>query len=172
MTLPRLTIRTYGDPCLRKRSLPVEEIGASERMLIEAMLETMYANKGVGLAAPQVGINQQIFVIDIGEGPWAVINPKILKKQGANLLEEGCLSVPGVTVNVKRPVKILVKYLDQHGELMEKYISGLLARVFQHENDHLRGRMIDDHVSWRKKKAFKKKLRTMTMTAKPDQGAL
>lgn len=172
MAIAKLTIRTYGDPCLRKRSIPVEEIGAGERMLIAAMLETMYANKGVGLAAPQVGINQQIFVLDAGEGPWAVINPKILKRQGGDFLEEGCLSVPGVTVNVKRPTKILVKYFDQHGELVEKQISGLLARVFQHENDHLCGRMIDDHVSWRKKKEFKKQLKTMTMTGKANQGAL
>ena len=95
MITTKLKIRLYGDPCLRKKSISVKSVGPGERMLIKAMLETMYEHKGIGLAAPQVGINEQIIVVDIGEGPFAIINPKVIKKSGSVKLEEGCLSIPG-----------------------------------------------------------------------------
>ena len=110
MTTTKLKIRVYGDPCLRKKSSPVKSVGASERLLIKNMLETMYEHKGIGLAAPQVGINEQIFVADVGDGPVAVINPRITKKRGSEVMEEGCLSIPGVLIKIKRPKKIFVSY--------------------------------------------------------------
>ena len=111
MITTKLKIRLYGDACLRKKSVSVKSVGPGERMLIKAMLETMYEHKGIGLAAPQVGINEQILVIDVGDGPFAVINPQIIKRSGSTKMEEGCLSIPGVVVNIKRPQKIIVQYL-------------------------------------------------------------
>ena len=97
---PILNVRIYGDPVLRKKSVPIKEIGPAERMFIESLTHTMYERDGVGLAAPQVGINQRIFVADMGEGATVFINPKILKKKGGTFLEEGCLSFPGIVVNI------------------------------------------------------------------------
>ena len=154
----KLAIRLYGDECLRKKSTPVKEVGVSERMLIKSMLETMYFYKGIGLAAPQVGINQQIFVADNGQCPVVVVNPKIVKKTGSTTREEGCLSIPGVHVVLKRPEKIWVKYTDENNQVVEQVFSDLMARVFLHENDHLFGKMIVDYLSAREKLEFKEKL--------------
>src|SRR3989338_6083888 len=101
MQATKLKIRLYGDPCLRKKSKSVKEVGSEERALIKAMIELMHESKGVGLAAQQVGINKQIFVADIGSGAMVFINPRILKKIGSGLMEEGCLSIPGVVVEIK-----------------------------------------------------------------------
>lgn len=157
----KLKIRLYGDPCLRKKSVLVKEVGTSERMLIAAMLEAMHENKGIGLAAPQVGINQQIFVADIGQGPVAVINPKVLKRIGSETVEEGCLSIPGVSVKVKRPKKITVRYTDQNNEIVERELEELMARVFLHETDHLLGRLIVDYASLSQKARLRKLLKSI-----------
>lgn len=156
-----LKIRLYGDPCLRKKSVPVKEAGSVERILIQAMIETMLKNKGVGLAAPQVGINQRIFVADIGEGPIAVINPKIVKKTGAMTMQEGCLSIPGVTVAVKRAKSIMVKYIDENNREIERRFDDLLARVILHETDHLDGKLIVDYASLSEKRKLKEKLKDL-----------
>lgn len=158
--LPKLTIRIYGDPCLRKKSAEVKAIGPGERLFIKALMAAMYEHKGVGLAAPQVGVNQQIFVADIGDGtgPAAYINPKILKKSGSQKMEEGCLSIPGVTVPVKRPQKVLVKYTDEHNQIVETELTDLLARVFQHESDHLHGKLIIDYAGITQKAKIRKQL--------------
>lgn len=159
MPATKLKIRLYGDPCLRKRSAEVKDVGPSERMLIGAMIATMHQAKGIGLAAPQVGINQRIFVADVGDGPRVFINPKIVKKGGSETLEEGCLSIPQVTVNVKRAKKINVKYLNEQNQPCEGEFQDILARVIQHESDHLNGKMIVDYASLTKKVKIKKKLR-------------
>ena len=164
MIKAKLKIRVIGDPCLRKKSEFLKEVGPSERMLIEAMLDAMYESKGVGLAAPQVGINQQIFVADVGDGPIVVVNPKILKKKGSVSHEEGCLSIPGVTVKVKRPEKIVVQYLDQNSQPVERELSDLLARVFQHESDHLNGKLIIDYANLSEKLKIKKQLKELQHT--------
>ena len=127
-------------------------------MLIASMIETMYECKGVGLAAPQVGINEQIFVADIGEGPFAVINPHISKKRGSDVMEEGCLCMPGVVVKVRRPKKIFVSYIDENNEKIKQECDSLLARVFQHETDHLHGKLFIDYASWARKLKLKKQL--------------
>ncbi len=163
-----LKIRLYGDPCLRKKSAPVKDVGPAERVLIEALLSTMYEHKGVGLAAPQVGINQQIFVADVGEGPrpLIVINPHIVKNGKLAVFEEGCLSIPGITVKVRRPEKIKVKFINEHNEPMECEFEGLLARVVQHEADHLKGRLITDYAGLRAKLLLKGKLKDIQSNAK------
>ncbi len=158
MNIARLTVRRYGDACLRKKSTLVKDVGTGERLLIEAMFEAMHEHKGIGLAAPQVGINQQIFVVDIGEGPVVVINPKIIKRSGSSLLEEGCLCLPDITVEVKRAQKIQVRYLDEHNKVVEREYADLMARVFLHETDHLHGKLIIDYAGWRKKAELKEKL--------------
>ncbi len=168
MAAAKLKLRLYGDSCLRKKAEPVKEVGVSERMLIEAMIETMYEHQGVGLAATQVGVPQQIFVTDIGEGPMAVINPRVIKRSGAVLLEEGCLSVPGVTVKIKRPQKIKVKYLDEYSKIVEREYTDLMARVFTHEIDHLRGKLIIDCAGWRKRSEFKKQIQKISAQSRAD----
>lgn len=161
MVLTPLKIRLYGDPCLRKKSRPVGTVGPSERMLIESMIATMHQAKGVGLAAPQVGINQRFFVVDVGNGPMAIINPKISKKIGSDILEEGCLSIPEVTVMIERPQQITVKYMNENGELKEMTCKDLLARVIQHETDHLDGKLIVDYASHKDKLQFKDQLKAL-----------
>ena len=158
MPSPNLIIRTYGDQCLRKKSTPVKEIGPAERFLIDAMIQTMYEEKGVGLAAPQIGINQRILVADIGEGPLEMVNPRILKKQGSWAMEEGCLSVPGQTIRIKRPQKILLKYLDRDNQAHEQEFEDLMARVILHEIDHLDGKLIVDYAGFCAKRRIKKNL--------------
>lgn len=151
-------IRLYGDPCLRKKSIPVKEVGPGERLLIQSMIETMHQAKGVGLAAPQAGINQRILVADIGQGPIAVINPQIVKKEGSVVMEEGCLSIPGVVVKIKRPQKIFLKFLDENNRAREERFEDLMARVLLHEIDHLNGRLIVDYAGLIEKRKLKKKL--------------
>ncbi len=164
--IPKLTIRLYGDPVLRKKAVSVTSVGPSERILIKAMWAAMYENKGVGLAAPQVGISQQIFVADVGQGPLAIINPKILKKIGSEKMEEGCLSIPGIKVNVKRPKEIVVQYTDEHNQKVETKLGELLARVFLHESDHLNGKLIIDYASLTQKALLRKKLNDIKKLSK------
>lgn len=159
MIKTKLKIRLYGDPVLRKKSQAVETVGPAERMLIDAMIETMRFHKGIGLAAPQVGINEQILVADVGEGPIAMINPQILKRSGSHVMEEGCLSIPGILVDVRRPQKISVRYFNEDNKLIEKEFSDLTARVILHENDHLRGKLIIDYASLTKQIKMRKKLK-------------
>jgi len=142
-----LKVRLYGDPCLVTKAKPVKEVGPVERMLISAMFETMIAYKGVGLAAPQVGINEQIFVVDTGKEIFAAINPRIIKLAGSDVMEEGCLSVPRVLVDIKRAKTVWVEFTDQENHQVRAQLSGLVARVFQHEHDHLHGKLILDYLS-------------------------
>ena len=142
-----LKIRLYGDPCLEIKSKAVKEVGPVERMLIAAMFETVIACKGVGLAAPQVGINEQIFVVDTGKEVFAAVNPKIIKTTGKEIMEEGCLSIPRVLVEVKRAKTVWVEFTDQENRHVHTQLNGLGAKVFQHEYDHLQGKLILDHLS-------------------------
>ena len=138
------TIRTYGDELLRKKSRMVDEINQRTLLLIKDMKETMYNSKGLGLAAPQVGILKRIIVIDVGNGPIALINPEIVEMEGSNISNEGCLSIPGVQKNVERPEKITVKALNEKGEDIVIPGEGLLARALCHEIDHLDGVLFVD----------------------------
>ena len=140
------TIRTEGDPVLRKVSKPVKEVTPKIVTLVDDMLDTMYEAMGVGLAAPQVGILKRIVVIDIGDGPIVLINPVILETSGEQTGEEGCLSLPGKAGIVTRPNYAKVKAYDED---MNEFIlegEGLLARAICHECEHLDGHMYVEKV--------------------------
>lgn len=139
-------IRYSNDPILRKISREVIEVNDRIRILLEDMVDTMYENDGVGLAAPQVGVLRKVVVIDIGEGIIKLINPEIIEREGENVDIEGCLSVPNRIGKVKRPERVKVRYLDEQGE--EKIIegTGLLAKAFCHEIDHLNGILFIDKM--------------------------
>lgn len=140
------TIRTEGDPVLRKVSRPVTEMNQKLRTLIFDMLDTMYESMGVGLAAPQVGILKRLVTIDVGDGPIVLINPEILETSGEQTGDEGCLSVPGMAGQVTRPNYVKVKALDENMEEAIYEGTELLARAFCHEIDHLDGKMYTDLV--------------------------
>jgi peptide deformylase len=146
MAFGPLKIRLYGDSCLEIKSKSVKEVGPVERMLIAAMFETIIAYRGVGLAASQVGINEQIFVVDTGKEVFAVINPKIIKTAGSEVMEEGCLSLPRVLVDVKRAKTVWVEFTNQENAQVRAQLNGLVARAFQHEYDHLQGKLILDYL--------------------------
>ncbi|MDO4766321.1 MAG: peptide deformylase [Eubacteriales bacterium] len=138
-------LRIVEDEVLRKRAKEVKEINDKIKVLVQDMFETMYEENGVGLAAPQVGILKRIFVIDVGEGPIAFINPEIIETSKETQTDiEGCLSIPGRRGYVVRPQKVKVKTLNLDGE--EKIIEaeGLFARAICHENDHLNGQLFTD----------------------------
>lgn len=139
-------IRTNGDDVLRKKSRKVEEINDRIHTLIKDMFDTMYNADGVGLAAPQVGILKRVIVIDVGDGPVALINPEIISGEGEQIDEEGCLSIPGRGGNVLRPYKVKVKALNEKGE--EVIVEGeeLFARALCHEIDHLEGVLFIDKI--------------------------
>ncbi len=161
MITTKLKVRLYGDPILRQKAAQVKEVGPAERILIASMIETMHEHKGIGLAAPQVGVSEQLFVADIGDGPVVVVNPKILMRSGEEVREEGCLSIPGILMNVKRSQKIRVRYLNEDNQMVEREYSDLLARVVLHETDHLKGKLIIDYASLVQQRQIKKQLQAI-----------
>ncbi len=132
-------IRLEGDDILRKKSKEVKVITDRVKSIAEDMIETMYQNYGVGLAAPQVGLLKRIFVVDIGEGPTVFINPEITERSGEQFGSEGCLSVPGKLGDVLRPYSIKVKAQNVDGEVFELEAEEFYARAICHEYDHLEG---------------------------------
>lgn len=156
-------IRTYGDPVLRDKNKEVEKIDDNIREILDGMVETMRDISGIGLAAPQVGINLRMFVVEAEEGVVKkVINPEFFEysKQCVDH-EEGCLSVPGIHKKVKRPESLKVKYLNENGESVEEELEDLWARAFQHENDHLEGILFIDKIAPVAKRLVSKKLLNM-----------
>lgn len=139
-------IRKDGDEILRKKSKEVKEITPSILTLLDDMAETMYHAEGVGLAAPQVGVLKRIVVIDVGDGIIELINPEIIEEEGEQIGAEGCLSIPGLSGEVKRPQRVKVKALNRHGEEIILEGEGLLSVAFCHEIDHLNGVLFTDKV--------------------------
>ena len=135
-----------GDPILRKKSRPVEKFDDKLRTLIDDMLETMDANDGVGLAAPQVGILRRLFVIDVGEGRFEFVNPRIIKTSGMQESSEGCLSCPGEFGITRRPMFVTVEAYSRYGDRFTINAEGLFAKAICHENDHLDGVLFKEHV--------------------------
>jgi peptide deformylase len=163
---PILNILTYPDPLLKRKAEPISEITDVHRQLIGAMIETMYAASGVGLAAPQVGISQRLIVIHVPTGeeeekrnPLVLINPRILQKEGEIVAEEGCLSVPDVSADIKRNSYVKVAYEDVEGKVKEIEGSNLLARILQHEIDHLDGILFVDYLGRIRRDLIKRKFR-------------
>ena len=142
----------YGEKSLRESSKEVHKVSKKIQELVQDLLETMYAKNGVGLAAPQIGVNLRVFVIDVSKNdeplnPMVFINPKIIKKTGATVAQEGCISFPEAYTDVKRYANVMVKALDKHGRpfVLEAKDGELLSRAIQHENDHLDGILFIDH---------------------------
>jgi len=157
----------YGDPVLEKPAETVTEFGTPElEKFLEDMFESMYAAKGVGLAAPQIGFSRRIAVIDcsVGENPAdriVLINPEIIRVEGKQKGEEGCLSIPGFREEVVRGQKVTVRAQNARGETFEMTGEDLLARAFLHETDHLNGRLYISHISALKRDLIKRKVRKL-----------
>jgi peptide deformylase len=158
-----LEIVTFPDPILSKKAQEVEDITGEIKKLMEDMLETMYDAPGVGLAAPQVGVDKRVIVIDIGteenRSPILLANPKIEKSEGELLYEEGCLSLPEFITEVKRKERVTVSGIDVKGNEVTYDADGLLAVVFQHEIDHLDGILLVDKVSRLKRDVYRRKVK-------------
>lgn len=155
----KLRIRLFGDPVLRKKTKPATNVNQAHRDILSEMTRLMYAaSGGIGLAASQVGLNESMIVVDIGSGLYKLINPKIVRQEGKQIMEEGCLSIPGICIKVKRAKKVLVKAQDEFAKPVTIEARDLLARVLQHEVDHLKGRLILDHASFFEKLKIRRKL--------------
>ena len=169
-----LQLRYYGDAVLRKRAEAVSEVTEAEQQLAEQMLETLYATgNGIGLAATQVGILKRLIIVDIGEEddetyvPLVLFNPELLSFDGEIIVEEGCLSIPDVTAEVKRPEIIVVEGLDVQNKPIRIEADGLLARVLQHEIDHLNGVLFIDRISGLKRQLLKEELLKIQQAERP-----
>lgn len=155
-------IKTYPDDFLRKKAFPIDNLNSKTNTLIDDMIETMYAASGVGLAAPQIGESCRIIVIDSswqqnGQHVIVIINPEIVETHGVINSEEGCLSVPKHLATIKRSENVIVKGHDRDLKPLEIECSGLLARIVQHEIDHLNGVLFFDHLSSIKREFFKRR---------------
>jgi len=154
-----LKLSLYPDSILRKKTRLVNEFNDELRRILKEMAQIMYINKGVGLAANQVGLDLSILVADAGEGIYKLVNPKIVYRRGRETLEEGCLSLPNICVKVKRAKKIIVNALDEYGKTFSIEADGLLGRIFQHEIDHLNGKLIIDYATFFEKIKIKSELK-------------
>jgi len=132
------------DELLRRKAKPVASVTPNILKLLDNMKDTMYYYQGVGLAAPQIGVSKRVIVVDIGEGPIEIVNPVIIESQGLEEDTEGCLSIPGVAGDVPRHMVVTVTGLDRQGKEVRQQAEGFLARVFQHEIDHLEGILFTD----------------------------
>jgi len=141
------SIRTYGDPVLKTPAAAVGEIDGKIARLVDEMFDTLYSSEnGLGLAAPQVGVQKQIFVWEMDEEPMTIINPEIVESRGEWVYDEGCLSIPGLYVEIARPNEVLMRGLDLDGNEIEIEADELMGRLFQHELDHLNGVLMFDRM--------------------------
>jgi len=159
-----LEIKKYPDKVLRLKAEPVRTIDNNILRLIDDMIETMYAARGIGLAAPQVGVSLRVIVVDVsirekGQGLITLINPEVLSIRGEIEGEEGCLSLPDYRAEIKRAREITLLGIDKEGKKIEIGGNGLLARALQHEIDHLDGTLIIDRISPIKREIFKRRFR-------------
>ena len=164
-------ILRYGADVLHAPAEPVGEITPDIQQLIEDMIQTMYAAPGIGLAATQVGVGLRIFVCDVSAGRnpadlYAFINPEFVERDGMQLEEEGCLSIPGFNATVARPSRVVIKGLDRSGQQQIVDGSGLLARCFQHEMDHLEGTLFVDRLRGLQKDLILRKVRKLSRTGR------
>jgi peptide deformylase len=159
--MTKLVILEYPDPRLRKTAAPVTQVDDAVRQLADDMLETMYAAKGVGLAATQVDVHKRLIVLDVSDGrdqPLVLINPELLKAEGSGPGEEGCLSLPGIYDKLTRATQIRVRALGRDGAPFEMDAEGLLAVCIQHEMDHLEGKLFVDYLSELKRQLIRRRL--------------
>lgn len=167
-----LQLRYYGDPVLRKRAELVQVITDVEHTLAEEMLITLYTTNGIGLAATQVGVLKRFLIVDIDQEdpdyqPIMLFNPEILSVEGESVAEEGCLSIPDLHADVKRPEKIVVKAMNLDSQEIEIEADGLLSRVLQHEIDHLNGTLFIDRISGLKRQLLRDELKKIQQADRP-----
>ena len=156
-------IRVIGDPVLRQKARQVNDIDGALVRLVDDMIETMYEAPGIGLAAPQVGVQKRLFVWDMGEGPRVIVNPEIVETDGEWLYDEGCLSVPGLTWEIVRPKTVHLIGRDLDGNEMSLEVDELEARLFQHEIDHLDGTLLIERLDSDTRKTALKAIRDLQM---------
>ena len=171
-----LAVVKYGDPMLRKKTAPVAN-AADVEPYIEDMLETMYGEAGMGLAANQVSLDMNFMVVDIShveEDEYArtFINPEITGKEGTSEMEEGCLSVPDIRAIIERAEKVRLRYQDEEGVEQESWFDGLMSRVIQHEVDHLNGILFTDYLTPAKRGLITKRLAEIADTGAPSTGII
>ena len=154
-------IRIIGDPVLRRRAADVDNVDATLVRIVEGMVETMYSADGIGLAAPQVGVQKRLFVWDMGDGPRTIVNPQIVESDGEWVYDEGCLSVPGLTWEIVRPKEVHIVGRDLDGNEISVEADELEARLFQHELDHLDGTLLIERLDDATRKAALRTLREM-----------
>ncbi len=164
-------ILKYGDSILHDPAQPVTAVTSDVERLVDDMIETMYAAPGVGLAATQVGVALRIFVVDVSvgrdpSGLIVMINPEFVEREGVQLEEEGCLSVPGFNATVMRPTRVVVKGQDRDGAERQVEGNGLLARAFQHEMDHLDGSVFVDRLRGIKRDLIVRRIKKLTRAGK------
>jgi peptide deformylase len=160
-------IRTFGDPVLRTAAADVVEFDEALQRLADDMLETMYDAPGVGLAAPQIGVSKRVFVADIGEGPFVMVNPEIVESTDSWEFDEGCLSVPGRFWEISRPGYARARGFDLTGSPVEVEGDELMGRVLQHEIDHLGGVLLLEHLSRRNRRRALRDLREEALGLNP-----
>ena len=171
--MTRLTILEYPDPRLRTRAAPVAAVDDALRRLIDDMLETMYAAKGIGLAATQVDVHRRILVADVSEdknAPLIFVNPLVLTQADVGIMQEGCLSVPGFFEDVERALRVRVRAQDRNGKVVERDLDGTLGVCVQHEIDHLDGKLFVDYLSEMKRWRIRKKLEKEHRQRAAEQG--
>ncbi len=154
-------IRIIGDPVLRRRAADVDNVDGTLVRIVEGMVETMYSADGIGLAAPQVGVQKRLFVWDMGDGPRTIVNPQIVESDGEWVYDEGCLSVPGLTWEIVRPKEVHIVGRDLDGDEISVEADELEARLFQHELDHLDGTLLIERLDDSTRKAALRTLREM-----------
>jgi peptide deformylase len=158
-------IRVIGDPVLRARAAEVTDIDGKLAQLAEDMLATMYEAPGLGLAAPQVGVQKRLFVYDVGEGAQTIVNPEIVESRGEWTYDEGCLSIPGLAFELVRPKEVHLRGYDLDGNELSIEADELLARAFQHEMDHLDGVLFIERLDDDARKAAMRIIREQRLTA-------
>jgi peptide deformylase len=167
-------VRMYGDPVLRQKASPIETFDEPLAQLVDDMFETMHAYRGVGLAGNQVGVPQRVLVVEVpgereGESlKLALVNPKISEADGQQVEEEGCLSIPGIYEDVKRALKVRVRAQDPQGRPLDFTVEGYLARIVQHEVDHLEGVLFLDRLSPLRRQFLRRSLEALARGEMPE----
>ena len=161
-------IRTFGDPVLASQAAAVTDIDGKVVRIVEEMFDTLYdSDSGIGLAAPQVGIQRQIFVWDMDDEPMVILNPTIVESDGEWVYDEGCLSIPGLYVEMTRPKTVLMKGIDMNGNEISLEADELEARLFQHELDHLNGVLMFDRMQPEQRKQAIAEYKKLSEQASP-----
>jgi peptide deformylase len=165
-------IRLVGDPVLKQRAHEIEDVDAALVKLVDDMVTTMYEAPGVGLAAPQVGVQKRLFVYDVGDGPQALVNPTLVEGDGEWVFEEGCLSVPGLSWEIVRPKEVHLHGWDLDGNEVDLEADEYLARVFQHEMDHLDGILLLERLDEDQARDAKRAVRELMLArdTRPREG--